>query len=99
MGTTTRAQLTKAIQEQAGFSKHQSTAFVDAVFEMISDTLEQGEDVKLARFGTFRVRQKTARVGRNPKTSEVVEISARKVVTFKASHILRERVDGDRAGS
>ena len=94
METTTRAKLVNAVQEQAGFSKRQSAAFVDAVFEMIGEAMEEGEDVKLPRFGTFRVRHKTTRIGRNPKTSEVVEISARKVVTFKASQGLKNRVQG-----
>ena len=92
MKTTTRANLAKAVYEQAGIPKRQSATFVDALFEMIKETLEEGEDVKLPSFGNFSVRQKTARPARNPKNGEVFEVSARKVVKFKASHILKDRV-------
>jgi len=66
----------------------------DSVFELIREALERGEEVKLPSFGKFSVRSKTARNGRNPKTGEIAEVAARKVVTFKPSDILKKRVNG-----
>ena len=92
MATTNKADIIAAIQEQAGVSRIQSIDVAEAVFETISKRLEQGESVKLPGFGVFSVRAKRARRGRNPKSGDQVEISARNVVTFRPSRILRGRV-------
>ena len=94
MATTTKLDLALAVQKGAGTSRQQSAAIVEAVFAAVSQRLEQGESVNFSCFGVFSVRAKRARRGRNPKTGEQVEISAREVLTFKPSHILRKRVAG-----
>ena len=90
---TTRADLTKCVYKRVGLPKSESAAMVDLVLETICQTLESGEDVKLSGFGNFHVRQKGERIGRNPKTGEEVMISARKVVTFHASPLMKERIN------
>ena len=88
----TKADIVAAVRERTGFSGPKSVEAVEMVFELIRERLEQGGSIKLSGFGGFGVRQKTSRPGRNPKTGEDVEITARKVVTFKASHILMGKV-------
>lgn len=90
--TLTKADLVEALFEQIGFNKREAADVIDAFFDTISRTLVAGEDVKLPGFGNFEVRHKTARPGRNPRTGEEVMISARRVVTFRASQILRRRI-------
>ncbi len=92
MGTTTKIDIVTAVQEQTEFRKPGAIAFVEMLFDVIKEQLEQGDSVKLSGFGVFTILQKKSRPGRNPKTGEEAKISARKVVTFKASHILANRV-------
>lgn len=97
--TITRAHLTDMVYREIGLSHAESAELVDSVFEHIIRALENGEQVKLSSFGTFKVREKKQRIGRNPKTKEEVPISARKVVTFHASNILTDKVNGDEGSS
>ncbi len=89
----TKAELVEKIYEQVGFSKRESAEIVDTVFEIMKETLEKGEKIKISGFGNFVVRSKRERIGRNPHTREAITISARKVVTFKASQILKVAVN------
>ena len=89
----TKAELVEKIYEQVGFSKRESAEIVDTVFEIMKETLEKGEKIKISGFGNFVVRSKRERIGRNPHTREAITISARKVVTFKASQILKTAVN------
>jgi len=91
--TVTRAQLAEAIYEQVGLSRNESAGLVEAILQEISDCLAQGETVKLSSFGSFQVRQKGGRVGRNPKTGEEVPIDPRKVLVFRASHVLKDSIN------
>lgn len=92
--TLTRVELTDAIVRDIGLTRQESSHLLDRVLEMISDSLENEGAVKLSRFGNFNVRRKAAREGRNPKTGIQATISARKVVTFKPSPMLKDRVGG-----
>ena len=92
--TLTRVELTDAIVREVGLTRQESSHLLDRMLEMISDSLEQDGTVKLSRFGNFNVRRKAAREGRNPKTGIQATISARKVVTFKPSPMLKDRVGG-----
>ena len=93
--TLTRAGLADAVYEAVGLSRVESSDLVDAfVDEMANAIVEEGV-LKISSFGTFSVRQKKARVGRNPKTGIEVTITPRKVVTYKASHVLKERMNGE----
>lgn len=91
--TVTRAQLGEAVYQEVGLSRNESGELVEAVLQEISDALIRGESVKISSFGSFSVRQKGQRVGRNPKTGEEVPILPRKVLVFRASHVLKSRVD------
>lgn len=95
--TVTRAEVTEAIVRQVGCTRQESSDLLDDALEMIGRALEQDGVVKLSRFGNFVVREKSAREGRNPKTGEEAEISARRVVTFRPSPLLKERVDTDQS--
>ncbi|MBF0628549.1 MAG: integration host factor subunit alpha [Magnetococcales bacterium] len=88
MPTTTKADLVAAVHEKSGLSLPRSTSLVEQVFEAIVQELEKGETVKLSGFGVFAARSKNSRPGRNPKTGEPIEITARKVVTFRASPLV-----------
>ncbi|MBF0341577.1 MAG: integration host factor subunit alpha [Magnetococcales bacterium] len=88
MATTTKADLVEAVYERIELSRPKSTAIVEQVFEMVTQRLEQAETVKLSGFGVFSVRSKRARPGRNPKTGEPIEITSRKVVTYRASPLV-----------
>jgi integration host factor subunit alpha len=88
----TRSELTDAVYRQLGLSRTESSDLVEAMLEEISMALERGEAVKLSSFGSFSVRHKNERVGRNPKSGVEVPITPRRVVTFKASHLLKERI-------
>ena len=90
--STTKNDLIDALCRNLDVSKKETQELVETLFEMIKTDLEQGNTIKLPGFGNFLVRSKTPRVGRNPKTGEKVEITARKVITFKPSSILRDRV-------
>ena len=86
--TITRADLADAVYRDIGFSHAESSELIDSFFEEISNALAEGDSVKLSSFGTFSVRQKKARMGRNPKTKEEIPITSRKVVSFHASNVL-----------
>ena len=91
--TLTRAQLAEIIQSKTSISLSEAASFVDAVFEEISKALEVEEMIKISSFGTFTVRKKGQRVGRNPKTKVEVAIKPRRVVSFKASNLLKDEVN------
>ena len=91
--TVTRAQLSEAVFKEVGLSRNESADLVEAVLNEISDTLANGETVKISSFGSFIVREKGERVGRNPKTGEEVPIKPRRVLVFRASHVLKDRVN------
>ena len=91
--TTTRSTLSEAVFKNVGLSRNESSALVDSVFNEILKSLIEGDDVKISSFGTFIVRDKKERIGRNPKTGEEVPITARSVVTFRASNVLKSRVN------
>jgi len=90
--TVTRVDLCEAVYQKVGLSRSESSAFVELVLKEISDCLERGETVKLSSFGSFIVRKKGQRVGRNPKTGIEVPIAPRRVLTFRASNMLRDRI-------
>ena len=92
-GTLTRADLANAVYAAVGLSRSEAAEIVDAVLDAISEATVRGENVKLSSFGTFSVRQKGERIGRNPKTGEETPISQRRVITFRASHILKARIN------
>lgn len=91
--TVTRQDLAEAVYREIGLSRSESSTLVESVIDHIGDSLENGEHVKLAGFGTFSLRDKSERIGRNPKTGEEVPITPRRVLVFKPSQVLRERVD------
>ena len=91
--TTTRSTLSEAVFKNVGLSRNESASLVDTVFLEILQSLINGDDVKISSFGTFIVRRKKERIGRNPKTGEEVPITARSVVTFRASNVLKSRVN------
>lgn len=91
--TVTRADLADSVHQEVGLPRQESGQLVEAVLDMISDTLVSGESVKLSSFGSFVLRDKNGRVGRNPKTGEEVPIDPRRVLVFKPSQVLKERVD------
>src|SRR5690348_6311074 len=92
--TITRAQLTEAVYQQVGLSRNESAELVESVIAEISRALERGDDVKISSFGSFAVRHKGQRVGRNPKTGEEVPISPRRVLAFHASNTLKHQING-----
>lgn len=89
----TKALLANALFDQLGLNKREAKDFIDAFFEIVSSALAKGESVKISGFGNFEVHTKTARPGRNPQTGEPVIIAARKVVTFRASGLLRRQTN------
>ena len=91
--TITRAYLADVVHQELGFSKAESMDVVDAVFEELALALEETGVLKISSFGSFRVREKAARVGRNPKTMEEAVIKARKTVSFYASNLLKEYIN------
>jgi integration host factor subunit alpha len=93
--TVTRADLSEAVYQKVGLSRTESAALVEMVLDEIADTLEKGEVVKLSSFGSFVVRGKGQRVGRNPKSGQEVPIPPRKVLVFKPSNILKGRINGE----
>jgi integration host factor subunit alpha len=93
MDTVTRAQLAETIYAQVGLSRNESAALLETVLARMSTALEHGESVKISGFGTFSVRQKGRRVGRNPKTGVEVAIQPRRVLVFRPSQVLRAHVN------
>jgi len=90
--TLTRMDLSEAVFREVGLSRNESAQLVEAVIQYMSDALVDGEQVKISSFGTFSVRAKAERLGRNPKTGEEVPISPRHVLSFRPSHLMKERV-------
>ena len=90
--TLTRMDLSEAVFREVGLSRNESAALVEAVIQYMSDALVEGEQVKISSFGTFSVRSKAERLGRNPKTGEEVPISPRRVLSFRPSHLMKDRV-------
>jgi integration host factor subunit alpha len=92
--TLTRADLAEAVYKQVGLSRTESADLVELILGEISEAIERGENVKLSSFGSFIVRSKGARIGRNPKTGVEVPITPRRVMVFKASNVLKARING-----
>jgi len=90
--TLTRMDLSEAVFREVGLSRNDAAQMVESVLTYMSDALARGEPVKISSFGTFSVRDKSARVGRNPKTGEEVPIQPRRVLTFRPSHLMKDRV-------
>lgn len=93
----TKADIVDKLHKDASFSKKEAAELVDLVFRIIKETLSRGEKVKISGFGNFSIRDKMTRVGRNPQTGDAMDISARRVLTFKPSQILKEDIT-DRFG-
>jgi integration host factor subunit alpha len=91
--TVTRAQLSEAVYQEVGLSRNESADLVESVLNEISDALANGDMVKISSFGSFAVRSKGQRIGRNPKTGEEVPILPRRVLVFRASHVLKSRIN------
>ena len=91
--TITRADLSEIVYNTVGLSRGESSQIVETVLDEISDALVRGEDVKLSSFGSFLVRHKNGRIGRNPKTGEEVPIEPRRVLSFRASHVLKDKIN------
>ena len=94
--TLTRAELTEAVYEEVGLSRNESAELVEAVLGEMSNALIRGESVKISSFGSFTIRNKSERIGRNPKTGEEAPITPRRVVIFKPSHVLKSRINPPR---
>ncbi len=92
-GTITKADIVEKVYSKIGFSKKESAEIVELVLGTIKETLERGEKIKISGFGNFVVRQKRPRIGRNPQTGEEIEISARQVLTFRPSQVLKGQLN------
>ena len=90
----TKAQIVEAVSNHVGFPKNHSSEIVETLLELIKSTLESGEDVLISGFGKFCVKNKKERRGRNPATGDDMMLSQRQVVTFRCSHLLREKIHG-----
>lgn len=97
--TLTRADLAEAVYQAVGLSRTESADLVERVLDLISDALVDGENVKLSSFGSFHVRAKNERIGRNPKTGEEVPILPRKVLVFKPSNVLKSKINKSMVGT
>ncbi len=91
----TKADLIKAVNSSVGVSRKEASDTVQLVFNTMKETLEKGEKIKITGFGSFVVRKKNARMGRNPQTGEEIEISARRVLTFRPSKVLKNALNDD----
>ena len=96
--TLTRADLTEVLHREVGLSRTESADMVNAVLDLVSHALVEGQTVKLSSFGTFMVRSKRQRMGRNPKTGEEVPITPRRVLVFRPSQIMKNIVNGEAPG-
>ena len=92
--TVTKADIVERVYQKIGFSKKESSELVESVFSTLKETLKKGEKVKISGFGNFLVRDKKKRTGRNPQTGEQMEISARRVITFRPSQVLKTILNG-----
>ncbi|WP_439104908.1 integration host factor subunit alpha [Celeribacter marinus] len=90
--TLTRMDLSEAVFREVGLSRNESAQLVESVLQHMSDALVKGQSVKISSFGTFSVRAKSERIGRNPKTGDEAPIPARRVLTFRPSHLMKDRV-------
>jgi len=93
--TVTKADIVEKVYEKIGFSKKEASELVEMVFNQLKNTLCAGEKVKISGFGNFIVRQKKERVGRNPQTGDQIKISARRVLTFRPSQVLKAILNGE----
>lgn len=91
--TLTKVDIVEKVAAKCGFSKLEASELVETMFEAIKAALENGENVKLSGFGNFVLRDKTSRMGRNPQTGEAMEISARRVMSFKVSQVLKDAIN------
>ena len=91
-GTLTRADLAEAVHQQVGLSRADSAAMIERILESMTEALEKGQNVKISGFGSFILRDKNERIGRNPKTGVEVPIAPRRVLTFRASQLLRDKI-------
>jgi integration host factor subunit alpha len=91
--TLTRADLTDALHEMVGLGRHDCAVLVERTLDLVAEAMERGEIVKLSGFGVFQVREKRERMGRNPKTGEPATIASRRVIGFRASQVLKSRID------
>ena len=94
VGTLTRADLAEAVHKEVGLSRADSSAIIEQILDNMSGALEKGENVKISGFGSFILRDKGQRIGRNPKTGVEVPIAPRRVLTFRASQLLRDQISG-----
>ncbi len=97
--TVTRAQLSEAVYQEMGLSRNESADLVESVLREIGSSLVRGETVKISSFGSFYVREKGQRIGRNPKTGEEVPIRPRRVLVFRPSHVLKDRINAQLSGT
>lgn len=97
--TVTRADLAEAVHQEVGLSRQDCAELVERTLDLVVEALERGEEVKLSGFGVFQVRDKRARVGRNPKTGEPAPIDPRRVISFRASQLMKARVQAGRTGA
>ncbi|RMD89345.1 MAG: integration host factor subunit alpha [Alphaproteobacteria bacterium] len=97
--TVTRADLAEAVYQEVGLSRNESAELVEAVLSMVADTLVSGENVKISSFGSFVLRDKGGRIGRNPKTGEEVPIEPRRVLVFRASQVMKDRINRSLSGA
>lgn len=93
--TVTKADLVEKVYQKIGFSKKEASELVDLVFASLKKVLQQGDNVKISGFGNFIVRKKNERVGRNPQTGDQIKISARRVLTFRPSQVLKAMLNGE----
>jgi len=91
--TVTRADLAESVYEQVGLSRNESSDLVEQILDEVMEALVSEDNVKISSFGSFSVKEKKARIGRNPKTGVEVPISPRKVLVFRASHVLKDRIN------
>ena len=92
-GTLTRADLTEAVHKEIGLTRQDCAELVERTLDLVAEALERGETVKLSGFGVFQVREKRARMGRNPKTGEPAAIDPRRVISFRASQVMKAKVE------
>lgn len=94
-GSMTKADIIEKVYLKTGFSKKESAEIVEEVFDLVKNTVAKGEKIKLAGFGNFVVKEKATRRGRNPQTGEEIEISSRRILTFKPSQVLKSAINGE----
>jgi len=92
----TKADLIENVYLKTGFSKKESAEIVEMVFDLIKNTLEEGDKIKIAGFGNFVVKEKATRRGRNPQTGDEIEISSRRILSFKPSQVLKAAINGEK---